>query len=86
MCPDSQAVHNVHRQEASEGNYIKLHIILIGIIVQLLSGMRVFVHYNIIMDQNWTIHTYVSLVLKKSTTYILYNPSHFCEELVYVLK
>ena len=28
------------------------------------------------MDQNWTMYTYVSLILKESTTYIMYEPPH----------
>ena len=31
-------------------------------------------------------YTYVDLVLKESTTYILYKSPHICEELVYMLK
>ena len=48
--------------------------------------MRVFVKYVIIIDQNWTKYKYVDLVLKETTTHILYKPPHFGEELAYVIK
>ena len=54
--------------------------------VQLFSGMRVFLQYVIIIDQSWTIYTYVALVLKETTTTILYKYPHFFEDLVYVIK
>ena len=57
-----------------------------GIQVQLLSEMRVFVQYDIIIDQNRTIYMYVSLVLKDTVSNILYKLPHFCEEVVYVLR
>ena len=42
--------------------------------------------YAIIIDKKWTMCTYVTLVLKDSTTYILYKSPHICEELVYLFK
>ena len=47
--------------------------------------MRGFVQYVIIIYQNWTIFTYVSLVLKETVSNILYKYLHFFEEIVYVL-
>ena len=44
--------------------------------------MRGFVQYAIIIDQNWTIYTYVALVPKDSTAYILYKSPHICVELL----
>ena len=62
-------------------NSIKLPLRLMGVLVQLLSVMRRFVQYVIIIDQNWDIFTYVALLLKESTTYILYKSPHFCEDI-----
>ena len=58
-------------------NYITLPLILQWIRVKLLSGMRVFVQHGIIIYQNWTIYTYLDLVLKETTTHIPYKPPHF---------
>ena len=65
-------------------NSIKIPIILMGVLVQQLSVMRIFVQYVIIIDQNWDIYTYVALLLKESTTYILYKSPHFCEDILCV--
>ena len=35
---------------------------------------------------NWTIYTYVDLVLKETVSNIFYRSLHFCEEIVYMLK
>ena len=43
--------------------------------------MRGFVRYAIIIYQNWTMYKYIALVIKDSTTYILYKSPHICEEL-----
>ena len=67
-------------------NFIKLSLRLMGILVQLLSVMRVFVNYVIIIYWNWIKYTYLYLVLKENTTHILYKSPHFCEELVYVIN
>ena len=56
---------------------IKLTLILLGIRVKLLSGMKVFIQYVIIIYQNWTIYMYVALVLKETTTDILYKFPNF---------
>ena len=45
-------------------NYLKLPLRLIGIRLQSLPGMKVFVKYVIIIDKNWTEYTYVALLLK----------------------
>ena len=39
-----------------------------GIQVQLFSEIWEFVQYDIIIEQNWTMYTYVDLVTKVSTT------------------
>ena len=67
-------------------DYLKLHLILMGILVQLLTEMRVFVRYVIIIYQNWTIYAYLDLVLKGIVRNILYKSPHFGEEIVYVIK
>ena len=48
--------------------------------------MRGFVEYATIIDQNWTIYTYVYLIIKEIMKYILYKYPHFLEDLVYILK
>ena len=77
--------HLYHRVEYElvHGKYnsIKPPLSFLGIPVQLLSEMKGFVQYAIIIDKHWTIYTYVALVLKQSTTYILYNSPHFGEEI-----
>ena len=45
-------------------SYINITLMIIGIQVQLLSGMRGFVQCAIIIDQNWTMYIYLSLVIK----------------------
>ena len=67
-------------------NSIEINLISLGIRVQLLSVIRGFVQYVIIIDQDWTMYTYVHLVLKESTTYIMYKSPHICEDLVCVCK
>ena len=58
-------------------NHLKLPLILLGIRVQPLSGMRGFLQYGIIIHQKWYIYTYVALVLKETTIHILYKSPHF---------
>ena len=58
-------------------NSIYIHLRLLGIRVKLLFGMRGFIYYSIIIDLKWTMYMHVALVLKKITTYILYNPLLF---------
>ena len=65
---------------------IKLLITLLEILVQPLPEMRGFVYYAIIIHQNWTIFTYVSLALKETLSNLLYKSLHFCEEIVYVIN
>ena len=60
-------------------NSLKLTQILLGIRVKQLQGMREFVQYVIIINQNWNMYMYVSLVLNKSTTSILYELPHIFE-------
>ena len=67
-------------------NPLKLPLILLGIRVQLLSGMRVFVNYVIIINQKWTKYTYIVLVLKENMTSILYKFPDFCKYIVYIIK
>ena len=65
---------------------LKFYLRLLGILVQILPEMKEFVQYVTIIYQNWTIYTYVALVLKETVINILYKSLHFCEEIVYVLK
>ena len=65
-------------------NSLKIPLILIGIIVQLLSVMREFVNYAIIIHQKWTKFMHVVLVLKENITCILYKFPHFCKDIVYI--
>ena len=67
-------------------NYLKLTLILLDIRVQLISVMKVFVKYVIIIYQNWTIYTYVDLSLQETTTHIIYRYPNFCEDILYVLN
>ena len=67
-------------------NSLKLLLILLGILVQLLSVMRVFVNYVIITHQKWTKFMHVVLVLKENITRILYKLPHFCKDIVYILN
>ena len=67
-------------------NSLKLPIIILGILVQLLSVMRVFVNYVIIIHQNWAKFMHVVLVLKENMTCILYKLPHFCKDVVYILN
>ena len=46
-----------------KGNYLKLPLILLGIQLQLLLGTSGFVQYVIVIDQKWTMYTYVAFVL-----------------------
>ena len=50
--------------------------------VKLLSGMKGFVQYVLIIDQNWTIYRYVVLLLMETMTHILYKSPHFFVGLV----
>ena len=54
--------------------------------VQLLSGIRGFVNYVIMINQKWTKCTYVFLVLKKIMTCIIYKFPNFCKDTVYIHK
>ena len=57
--------------------FIKPLLRLMGIAVQLLPEMRGFLQYVLIIYQNWTIYTYVALVLKETVINILYKYLHF---------
>ena len=57
-----------------------------GILIELVSEIRGFVDYIIIIYQNWTIYTYVALLLREIVSNILYKSLHFCEEIVYVIN
>ena len=57
-----------------------------GILIELVSEIRGFVDYVIIIYQNWTIYTYVALLLRETVSNILYKSLHFCEEIVYVIN
>ena len=67
-------------------NSLKPTLILLGMSVKFISVIRGFVKYVIIIYQNWTIYTYVALVLKENTTHMHYKYPHVCEEIVYVLE
>ena len=77
-------------------NYLKLPLVLLGILVQLLSVMRVFVNYVIIIHQKLTkfMHVvlvlkenmHVLLVLKENMTRIPYKFPHFCKDIFYILN
>ena len=67
-------------------NSLKLLLILLVIPVQLLSVMRGFVSYVIIIHQKWTIFMYIVLLIKENMTCILYKFPHFCKDIVYILK
>ena len=67
-------------------DYLKLPLRLLGIQVKLLSEIRGFVQYVITIYQNWTIYTYVTLVLKETVSKIMYKYPHFNEDIVHVLK
>ena len=65
---------------------IKLLITLLEILVQPLPEMRGFVYYAIIIHQNWTIFTYVSLELKETLSNLICKSLHFYEDIVYVIN
>ena len=67
-------------------NSLKIPLILLAIRVQLLSVMRGFVNYVIIIHQKWTKFMHVVLVLKENITCILYKFPHFCKDIVYILN
>ena len=67
-------------------NFLKLPLILLGIRVQLLSVVRVFVNYVIIIHQNWTKFMHVVLVLRENMTFILNKFPHFSKDIVYILN
>ena len=67
-------------------NSLKLPLILLGILVQLLSVMRGFVNYVIIIHQKWIKFMYVFLLLKENIISILYKLPHFCKNIVYILN
>ena len=67
-------------------NCFKLPLILLGIWVQPLSGMRGFVNYVIIIHQKWTKYKYVVLVLKENKTRIIYRFSHFLKDIFHILN
>ena len=67
-------------------NSLKLPLILLGIQVQLLSVMRAFVNYAIIMKQKWTKFMHIVLLLKENMTSTIYKFPHFCKDIVNILN
>ena len=65
---------------------MKITAILLGAQVEPLSRMGMFVQHVIIIDQNWNMHTYVDLLCKESTTYILYKLFDICENPIHIIK
>ena len=56
-----------------EKNYIKLLIRLMEIQLQLLLIMRECVQYAMNFELNWSVYTYITFVLKKITTLVMYK-------------
>ena len=85
--------YSYKNQISNIGNSLKLSLILLGIWVQILSWMKVFVKFFIIISPNRTKYMYVDLVHKENVTHqtqlydnILYKCPIFCEDLAYMIK